>query len=44
MAYQKTIRRDKELQRKVDEYKKNSDMPISHALAVIYGKMMKEGK
>ena len=44
MAYQKTIKRDKELQREVNEYKKNSDMPISHALAVIFGNRMKKGK
>lgn len=44
MAYQSTIKRDKKLQKDVENYRKNSDMPIEHALAVIFGNRMKKGK
>ena len=44
MAYQKTVTRNKKLQKEVDNYRKNSDMPIEHAIAVINGMRMKKGK
>ena len=44
MPVQKTVRRDKKLQQELDNYRKTSDMPIEHALAVIFGNRMKKGK
>jgi hypothetical protein len=39
---QKTIRRDKKLQSKVDKYLSTTDMPLSHAIAIANGDILRE--